>query len=105
MLKENFKKNQVVCFKLASGEELIAKVKSTDDNTFVLGSARTLVAMQNGAGLMPIATMGDQDTDITVAKHSVMFTYSPQKDIETKYVKEVSNIHVAGSDQKSKIIS
>ena len=105
MLTEKFKKNQVVCFKLSSGEEIIAKVKIHEDDTFTLTAARTLVAMQNGAGLSPIAIMGDANTEISLSKHSVMFTYLPQKDIEAKYTQEVSNIQVAGSDQKSKIIS
>lgn len=106
MLKTNeFKKNQVVCFKLTSGEEVIAKIKSTDDNTFIVSSARTLIAMQNGAGLAPIASMGTPEVELSISKHAVMFTYEPQKDIETKYVQEVSNIKVADSNQQGKIIS
>jgi len=106
MLKTSeFKKNQVVCFKLVSGEEVIGKVKSDETDSIVITSARTLVAMQNGAGLAPIASMGSPDTEIGLAKQSVMFTYMPQKEIENKYTQEVSNIKVADSAQQSKIIS
>jgi hypothetical protein len=106
MLKTNsFKQNQVVCFKLASGEEVIAKIKSDDESTFVLTASRTLVAMQNGAGLAPIASMGEADAEIQLRKDSVMFTYLPQKDIEGKYIQEVSNIAVAAQPAKGKIIS
>lgn len=105
MLKQEFKKDQVVCFKLSSGEEVIAKVKNEDNGVYTLTSARTLIAVQNGAGLAPIATMGDPDTELMLYQASVMFTYSPQKDIENKYIKEVSNIQVANAGQQSKIIS
>lgn len=106
MLKTNeFKKNQVVCFKLSSGEEVIAKVKSSDENTFILASARTLVAMQKGAGLAPIASMGEQNVEICLSKSSVMFTYSPQKDIESKYTQEVSNISIASESSQGNVIS
>jgi len=103
MLKtNNFKSNQVVCFKLVSGEEVIAKIKSEDDSTFVLTSARTLVAMQQGAGLAPIASMGDPAAELQMHKASIMFTYSPTAEIEGKYTQEVSPIATAN---KGKIIS
>lgn len=106
MLKTNqTKPNQVVCFKLVSGEEVIAKVKSSDDNAFVLSSARTLVAMQNGAGLAPIASMGEPNGELQLTKEAVMFTYAPLKEIEGKYQSEVSNIAVAGQATNSKVIS
>ena len=107
MLKTNeFKKNQVVCFKLSSGEEVIAKVKSSEDSFIVVSSARTLVAMQNGAGLAPIASMGEHNTELSLSKSAIMFTYSPQKEIETKYTQEVSNISIAGNDSsQSNVIS
>lgn len=106
MLKTNqIKPNQVVCFKLVSGEEVIAKVKSSDDTIFLLSSARTLVAMQNGAGLAPIASMGEPNGELPLSKSSVMFTYAPLKEIEGKYQIEVSNIAVAGQVTGSKIIS
>jgi hypothetical protein len=96
MLKTNtFKANQVVCFKLVSGEEVIAKTKAEDAVTVTLTSARTLVAMQQGAGLAAIASMGTPEVEIVLQKSSVMFTYSPQKAIEEKYVQEVSPIATA----------
>jgi hypothetical protein len=96
------KPNQVVCFKLVSGEEMIAKVKSRDDNAFVVSAARTLVPMQNNsAGLAPIASMGEPNGELHLSKAAVMFIYAPLKDIEVKYQSEVSSIAVAGQATNS----
>ena len=55
MLKENKSlKNEIVSFKLGSGEEIIAKVKEHNDDTFELNKAVVLaMAPDGGMRLIP----------------------------------------------------
>jgi len=96
MIKENSKfKNEVVSFKLGSGEEIIAKVKSHDDDTFELNKAVVLAMAPDGSGIRLIPWLMSTNTDdISLNRCNILGYAITSSDIADQYTQSVSSIQI-----------
>lgn len=91
----------VLVFSLLNGSEIIAKVEGCDVNDWHLESSIQFVVQQNGKGenmigMAPSAHFGDLNNAkgqvVTIPRTAVAMYYKPSKEIETKFLTQVSGI-------------
>lgn len=77
--------NEVISFKLSSGEEIIGKVVSFSDKEVVVHRPFQLAATQSGLTLLPFLMMADDNLDPTFRYSSIVATYAPASSFKTAY--------------------
>jgi len=85
---------QVVTFKLNSGEELIAKIRSVTDNTVTLTEPVSVAPGPQGMGLVPSMFTVAQNSDISLNLDSVALYAKTDDNIETKYIEATTGLTV-----------
>lgn len=91
---------KVLAFKMTSGEEVLARVNSTqeDGSTKVLSyeieNPMTLMVGQGGLGLIPWALANPEGTFKLPAEH-VILAYAPAAEIEKQFLQRTSKIALA----------
>lgn len=83
--------NNVKIMKLTWGEEIVATIKSTKDDVYVLENAVRFIMSDNGVGMvpwMPFAKAGP----IHLPKSSVALTAPLEEEIENAYNAQFSSL-------------
>lgn len=96
--KSNIATGDIVCFKVVTGDEVVAKVTEINETNFVVNRPFSVVAGQQGIGLMPTLFTADINTsDITLNKNHVIMYAPAVKDIVDHYIKTTTGIQTAPS--------
>jgi len=85
---------EVVTMKLASGEELIAKLTEINDKSYKLSRPLTLVASSKGLVLQPWLLTVDPDRTITIDKDKVVVIEPTIPEMSKQYIGGTSGIVV-----------
>lgn len=108
----------ITCLKLITGEEVIAKIKSTVlvegavalTGTLTLQDARTIAPIQDqqgrigGIALVPF-TIGNNEAEIDINfDRWVVATYQPQKDLADAYLQQTTKIALATNGASAGLI-
>ena len=95
MLVSNARKytpGDVVSFKLATGDEIIARLSEDTDTEFVLDKPCTILPSQQGMGLIQAVLTADQERKFYLSKHHVVL-HAPSIDAMQKhYLKTTTGI-------------
>ena len=86
--------DEILIFKLISGEELISKVKSYEDKWINLDNPRILAMHpKEGLQLVPLMMMADKSQQMSLMRTSITsFTDKIQEQIKEAYCEETSLI-------------
>lgn len=86
----------VKAFKMVSGEEIVARVVSENDDSFLVSKPLVLMATPHESGQMQIGMipwmMTAQEGDLELAKQSIAATTTPAKQFEDGYLQQTTNI-------------
>jgi hypothetical protein len=88
------KNNTVYTFKLNSGEELIAKVVSTDNDNFIIEHPVSCAPGPQGMGLIPSMFTNDPQLSVTLNTSSVALFAETETSIRDKYREATTGITV-----------
>lgn len=88
------KDNEVYTFKLNSGEELIAKVISTDGSTVTLTHPVSVAPNPQGMGLIPSMFTSDTKENVTLNTNSVSICAPTDEAVKAKYIEATTGISV-----------
>lgn len=99
--KETFKANDTVCFKLTTGEEIIARLISFDDASITI-SKPVVVQMQMvsqtqaGLGFAPFMATADEETSRFRFERTKLLCdpIKPRSDIGIQYIKMTTGIEM-----------
>lgn len=96
--KSSISTGDIVCFKVVTGDEVVAKVSEITETSFIINKPFSVVAGQQGIGLMPTMFTAEINTsDITLNKNHVIM-YSPaMKDVQDHYIRTTTGIQTAPS--------
>lgn len=86
------KEDEVISFKLSSGEEIIGKVVSFNDKEVVVHRPFQLAATQTGLTLLPFLMMANDNSDPTFRFSSIVATYAPASSFKTAYESSSSDL-------------
>jgi hypothetical protein len=95
LLEKKYTENDIVSFKLSSGEEVIGKYIKDDMTSFVIKHPLMLVASQKGIGMAPYMFTVDPSKEYTFNKAAVLTHASTDKEIADQYLSQSSGIAIA----------
>ncbi len=88
------KDNEVYSFKLNSGEEIVAKVLSTDNNQITVSEPVSVAPGPQGMGLIPSLFTADPKGEIRLNTNSVAVYGLTDENIKAKYIEATTGITV-----------
>lgn len=86
LLERPIKKGSIITVKLNSGEELVARFETEDDDSLNISKVRTVAHGQQGLGIIPWM-MTSQTATISINKSTVV-AYTPTDDEIAKSYQE-----------------
>lgn len=94
MLKSSpFKANDIICFRITTGEEIVAKLKIEDSHTYSVTRPLALVNGPKGVMMVPaMVTVDHQTAEIVYNKTAVISVSSPTKQITDSYLTTTSGL-------------
>lgn len=84
--------NEVYTFKLASGEEFIAKVTGFDSDSYTLTEPISTVIGPQGLQMMPSLFSANQDKPVLLNKSSIAMVAQSRDDVRAKYIEATTGI-------------
>ena len=91
LLERPIKKGSIITVKLNSGEELVARFETEDDDSLNISKVRTVAHGQQGLGIIPWM-MTSQTATISINKSTVV-AYTPTDDgIAKSYQENTTDI-------------
>lgn len=96
--KDNFEADDVVVLKLISGEEVIAKIDSVQDDTIMLYRPCALGMTSNGPSLNKWIVFANKDLPVPVKLSSLLSHATPDTEVRDHYESATSNIVKAGAE-------
>jgi len=97
LIQKGYSAGDILCFKLANGDEVVAKLVEDTDTGYVVSKPCTLIPSQQGLGLMQALISADINNNITLSKSHVMMHAPVIKDIENHYIRTTTGIQPASS--------
>ena len=85
------KKGDTVSIKLSSGEEMVARLESQDNNQLVVHKPLMLTATQSGVGLAPYM-FTTKDEKFTLNLRNVICVANTEKDMADKYTESTTGL-------------
>jgi hypothetical protein len=94
LIQKVYDDNDIVCFKLVNGDEIVAKIIEANAAGFVISRPCTVVPSQKGLGLIQSMFSADINNNVTLRPEHVMMHAPVLKDIENHYIKTTTGIDV-----------
>jgi hypothetical protein len=101
MLKEN-KNSYIHVFKIATGEEIIARVVDENDQSYYVEKPLQMMIGPQGAQFAPFMFMARSDKTVNLNRSSIVADSSPAAELENQYLSAITGIALT---QKSSIIT
>lgn len=95
----NISKNNVYTFKLATGEEFIAKVREDNGDHLIVDQPIQTVVAPEGLQLVPSLFSADQDAPVALNTSTIAMVADARKDVEQSYIQATSGIATADASQ------
>jgi hypothetical protein len=84
--------NEVYSFKIANGDEVVAKIVEINHDNFVVQSPLTVVPGPQGLQLMPSLFTAELDVQVTVNKSNCAMIAPARDQIRDKYIEATTGI-------------
>ena len=91
LLERPIKKGSIITVKLNSGEELVARFETEDDDSLNISKVRTVAHGQQGLGIIPWM-MTSQTATISVNKSTVVAYTPTDEEIAKSYQENTTDI-------------
>lgn len=88
----NLKINEVYTFKMASSEEVVAKVLSVQDNLVTISHPLSVMPGPNGAGLISALFTVDPRNEIRLNMNAVAIIAPTEDGVKAKYLEATTGI-------------
>ncbi len=98
MLIQTVKPNDIVTMKMITGEEVITKVVSVEDNTYKVSKPLVLSITAQGPAMTPFLLTADLDNEISLSKNFVIAIANTETSTKNHYIKGTTGIEPVTSD-------
>ena len=92
LIQNKFKKDDIICFRITTGEEIVAKLSQEDEAQYHVAKPLALVQTQKGVGLVPAMVTVDPGEDISYNKSSIISVATPNKKMKDAYFTSTTGI-------------
>lgn len=97
LVQKGYAEGDIVCFKIITGEELVAKIVEVKDTGFLVSKPCSVLPSERGIGLMQTLMCGDINTNVTLNNQHVILHAPAIKDIQNHYIRTTTGIEPASS--------
>lgn len=104
MLIKTIKPNEIISLKLVTGEEIITKLVSIDDNSYRINKPLVLSLTPQGPAMTPFLLTAELEAEITLPKSSIIALASTETTTANQYIKGTTGIEPATTSDFSKLI-
>jgi hypothetical protein len=94
LISKGYSANDILCFKLTNGEEVVAKLIEEKSDCFVVTRPCTVIPSQQGLGLMQTLISGELNTNISLNKMHIIMHSTVISDIEKHYIKTTTGLQL-----------
>lgn len=92
LIEAPYKVGDTVSFKLSSGEEIVARLDSETDKSYILNKPMVIIAQQQGLGLAPFMFSVSPDGKFNLTSTSVACIAKTEKGIASQYIERTTGI-------------
>lgn len=97
LIQKGYAEGDIVCFKIVTGDEIIAKIVEETANGFVVSRPCTVIANNQGLGLMQALVSADINNNVTLKSEHIIMHGPVITDIENHYIRTTTGIQPAKS--------
>lgn len=94
LVQKGYSAGAIVVFKIATGEEIVAKVLEEKDDHFLLDRPCTVLPSQQGVGLIQSLICADINISTPLYKANVIMHAPVMNDIEKHYIKTTTGVEI-----------
>ena len=98
LIEKGISENSIVAIKLTTGEEIIGKMISQDEDSVKLKKPMAFLRMQQSMGLMPWMATPEPDAELSIDKKFIMVLTTCEKTLANQYIETTSGIKLAKTD-------
>lgn len=95
LINKGYSAGDIVCFKVVTGDEIIAKIVEIVADGFVVNRPCTVIPSQQGLGLMQSLISADINNNVTLKSEHVIMHGAVITDIENHYIRTTTGIQPA----------
>lgn len=88
---------EITTIKLVSGEEIIGRLVSKDDDNVTLSKPVQIIASQKGIGFAPLCISIDDASEFKFKHQHILFTAATRSELEEAYIKSTTGIQLASA--------
>jgi len=93
LLSKNYQKDEIVCFKMVNGDEIVAKViEDKSPNGWIVQRPCTLIPGPQGIGLIQSLFGADINKEVELKSEHVMMNAPVVKQLEDHYIQTTTGI-------------
>jgi hypothetical protein len=89
---KQYQPNDIVTFKLTTGEEIVTKLLHEEDTTYTVTKPLALVPMQQGMALAPAVFTIKAEENVLLNKHAVMMHGLSDTNVAKDYREKTSGL-------------
>lgn len=97
LINKGYSAGDIVCFKLVTGDEVVAKINEVVPDGFVVNRPCTVIPSQQGLGLMQSLISADINNNVTLKSEHIIMHSPVITDIENHYIRTTTGIQPAKS--------
>jgi len=97
LIQKGYSAGDIMCFKITTGEEIVAKLVEEKADGYVVSKPCTLMPSNQGIGLMQSMISADINNNVTLNKSHVIMHNTVIKDIENHYIRTTTGIEPVSS--------
>jgi hypothetical protein len=97
LINKGYEAGNVVCFKIVTGDEIVAKIVATTSDGFVVNRPCTIIPDRQGLGLMQSLISADINNNVTLKSEHIIMHGAVINDIENHYIRTTTGIQPAKS--------
>jgi hypothetical protein len=98
LVTSNFKKDDVITFRLSTGEEVVAKLVEEKDDCYVVNKPLAMVMQQEGPAMGPMMFSADwQEHNVQIYKTGVVMTAVTIIEVKKAYLQSTSSIDLSAA--------
>jgi hypothetical protein len=90
--KSKLSEGSIATFKLVNGDEIIAKVTSINETSYLLNRPCTVMPSSQGLGLIQSLFAAEPDIDVEISKNHVMMAANAFDKIQDHYIQTTTGI-------------
>ena len=97
LIEVPYRDGDVISIKLASGEEMVARLDKETTDTLILSKPTMLIANDGGMGMAPFMFTSSMDAKYTMRLNGVICIVKTEEETAKMYSEKTSGIALAGA--------